>query len=154
MVHHEVSYRLSRPVPLGTALMLLAKCPLVAEAFTLKISVQSEQTPQLATTEKDSTLFSLNSCLDLQATVLCWMRWNIWTSTSWWTKLMHLPKMLSLICGKLGFGLPSYNIPGRFYLFELLAFLLWKYVFTILFLLFCWRVPSCFCLKVVWGSFD
>lgn len=39
MVHHEASYRLSQPLPLGTALMLLAKCPVVAETFTSKQAI-------------------------------------------------------------------------------------------------------------------
>lgn len=38
MVRHEASYRLSQPVPLGATLMLLAKWPMVTEAFTLKYS--------------------------------------------------------------------------------------------------------------------
>lgn len=39
MVRHEASYRLSRPVPLGATLMLLAKWPMVTEAFTSKLAV-------------------------------------------------------------------------------------------------------------------
>lgn len=49
MVRHEASYRLSQPLPLGAALMLLAKCPVVAKAFTLKIS----SSKQAATTARN-----------------------------------------------------------------------------------------------------
>lgn len=158
MVQHEGTYRLSQPLPLGTALMLLAKCPVVAEAFTLKIWVQSRQSPQLAMMEWDSTflcVFSLNCSHDLQgqpwAIALCCKRWNSWISTRWWPK--HLPRMFSLICGKLGFGWPSHIIPMRFYLYNLLACLFCSTVFAMHYLLFCCRVPSLLCQRGIWGSF-
>lgn len=50
MGRREASYRLSRPLPPGTALMLLAKCPVVAEAFTLKIS-SSKQAVTIASND-------------------------------------------------------------------------------------------------------
>lgn len=52
MVRQEGSYPVSQPLPLGAALMLLAKCPVVAKAFTLKISTSK----QAVTTASDDRI--------------------------------------------------------------------------------------------------
>ena len=140
------------PVPLGAALMLLAKCPLVAGAFTLKIS-SSKQPVTTASSDGIGfcffVWFPLNRGHDLlgQPRGVA-ERWNSWTATRWWPERERLPRMLLLICGKLGFGWPSHIIPVRVELVSLPLVLncIHHAVFIIL-------LPSLyFCHGAVWGS--
>lgn len=143
MVGHEGSDRLSQPLPLGAALMLLAKCPLVADAFTLKM-LSSKQAVTTASNDGIGFSFFVWFCSeprpwftrDGHEQLQCCSRWNSWTGTRWWPKLILLPRMFSLICGKLGFDWTSHIIPMRFYLLNWLAYLLCWTVFTIQYLLF------------------
>lgn len=151
MVRHEASYRLSQPLPLGAALMLLAKCPVVAKAFTLKIS----SSKQAATTARNDGI-GFRLFVGFSSELRPWF-----TGTAMSNRIVRgeilgpaqdggqskciCQECFHLICGKLGFGWSSHDIPVRFYLFNLLACLLCKTVFTIKYLLFCCREPSHSC---------